>query len=144
MTRGSSGLTAPPASGGGPTADLSGLRAAPCDPLMLAVRLDGRPLRGLTGRVDWRIGGRISELLGAGEMPADDPLMLPAPDFLPTPRLVLWRIGAATPGDLARLARELGAERPGLCAADFGFTSAEVQTAFAGRAVIYDADPEPR
>lgn len=129
------------AAGEHPPADVAGLRAAPCDPLMLAVRLDRRPLRGLTGRVDWRIGGRIAALLDADEVPPDDPLLLPAPETLPVGRLVLWRIGAATPGDLARLAHDLHAERPGLCPADFGFTVDEVVTAFGGRVVIYGPDP---
>lgn len=118
-------------------ADLSGLRRAPCDPLILAVRLDGRPPPGLTGRVDWRLGGRLSALLVEGRVPQDEPLMLPAPDFFPLPRLVLWRVGAATPGDMARLAREMGAERPGLCPADFGFAADEIQRAFAGAVVLY-------
>lgn len=120
-----------------PTADLAGLRAAPCDPLMLALRLDDRPLRGLTGRVDWRLGGRLSALVAEGRAPKDAPLLLPAPDFFPLPRLVLWRVGAATPSDMARLARELGARRPGLCPADFGFTVGEVEAAFGGSVVVY-------
>ncbi len=120
-------------------ADLDGLRRAPCDPLILAVRPDGRPPPGLTGRVDWRLAGRLSALLVEGRVPRDTPLMLPAPDFFPLPRLVLWRVGAATPADLARLAREMGAERPGLCPADFGFGADEVKRAFAGAVVIYTA-----
>ena len=121
------------------SADLDGLRRAPCDPLILAVRLDGRPLRGLTGRVDWRLGGRLSALVADERVPRDAPLMLPAPVFFPLPRLVLWRVGAATPADLARLARDMGAERPGLCPADFGFTADEVKQAFGGGVVTYAA-----
>lgn len=119
------------------TADLDGLRQAPCDPLILAVRLDGRPLKGLTGRVDWRLGGRIAALLADEQVPQDEPLMLPAPEFFPLPRLVLWRVGAATPSDLARLAREMGADQPGLCPADFGFGADEVRRAFGGAVVTY-------
>lgn len=119
------------------SADLDGLRRAPCDPLILAVGLDGRPQRGLTGRVDWRLGGRLSTLIAEGRVPADAPLMLPAPDFFPLPRLVLWRVGAATPGDLARLGRDMAAGSPGLCPTDFGFTAAEVKRAFFGDVVVY-------
>ncbi len=126
-------------SGHAPSADLDGLRRAPCDPLILAVRFDERPLRGLTGRVDWRLGGRISGLMLDEKVPRDAPLMLPAPGFFPLPRLVLWRVGAATPSDLARLARDMGAERAGLCPADFGFTAAEVERAFGGAVVTYAA-----
>jgi len=119
------------------TATIDGLRGAPCDPLILAVRCDGRPLRGLTGRVDWRLAGRISRLLLEERVPRDAPLMLPAPDFFPLPRLVLWRVGAATPADLARLARDMGAESPGLCPADFDFTVDEVKRAFGGAVIAY-------
>lgn len=118
-------------------ATIDGLRAAPCDPLMLAVRLDDRPLTGLTGHVDWRLGGRLSALVARGEIPHDGPLMWPAPDFFPVPRLVLWRLGAATPADLARLARAMGAERPGLCPEDFRFVPDELRRAFAGAVVLY-------
>jgi hypothetical protein len=53
------------------------------------------------------------------------------------PRLVLWRLGAATPTDLARLARALGAERPGLCPEDFRFMPDELRRAFGGAVVLY-------
>lgn len=120
-------------------ATLDGLRAAPCDPLLLAVRLDGRPLGGLTGRVDWRLAGRLSALVADGAVPPDAPLLWPTPDFFPIRRLVLWRLGAATPAALARLTRALGAERPGLCPADFRFDTHELRRAFGGAVVLYGA-----
>ncbi len=122
---------------GDASADLAGLRAAPCDPLILAVNTDQRPLRGLAGRVDWRTGGALSDLVRAGEVPAEEPLLLPAPEVLPVTRLVLWRVGAATAADLARLARGLDASAPGLCPGDFLLEIAEVRNAFGGRVVIY-------
>jgi hypothetical protein len=54
------------------TADLVGLETAPGDPLILTVNLDDRPLRGLTGWVDWRTGGLISDLVIRGAICAAD------------------------------------------------------------------------
>lgn len=120
-----------------PEASVEGLHQHPCDPLLLAVRLDGRPLSGLTGRVDWRLGGRLSALVAQGALDGDAPLLVPAPRFFPIGRLVLWRLGAATPSDLARLARSMKSDTPGLCPDDFGFTEREIRAAFADRVVIY-------
>lgn len=118
-------------------ADLSGLEAAPCDPLILAINLDDRPLRGLAGWVDWRIGGALSDLVVAGAIPEEKPLLYPAPMVLPVRRLVLWRAGAAMPADLARAARGFGTDRPGVCPADFHLDVAEVRAAFGGQVVVY-------
>lgn len=120
-----------------PEATIEGLHRHPCDPLLLAVRLDGRPLSGLTGRVDWRVGGRLSALVDSGALAGDAPLLVPAPRFMPVSRLVLWRLGAATPTDLARLAASMKAKLPGLCPDDFGFTEREIRAAFADRVLIY-------
>lgn len=119
------------------TADLDGLVAVPCDPLILAVRIDGRPLDGLTGRIDWRVAGVLSDLVRAGAVPEDRPLLYPAPAILPVSRLVLWRAGAVTPADLARLARAMDVASPGLCPHDFRLDVREVRAAFGGQVVVY-------
>ncbi len=119
------------------SADLAGLYACPCDPLLLALNLDGRPLAGLAGEVDWRTGGFLSDLVVADRVPREGPLLLPAPEVLPQRQLVLWRAGAATAADLARVAEGLSASAPGLCARDFRLEVAEIRAAFPGRVVVY-------
>ncbi len=122
---------------GDATPDLDGLLAVPCDPLILAVRIDGRPLAGLTARIDWRVAGAISDLVRDGAVPEDRPLLYPAPAILPVSRLVLWRAGAVTPADLAKLARSMGVDTPGLAPADFHLGIREVRSAFGGQVVVY-------
>lgn len=126
----------------GPPASLYGLRLAPCDPLVLAVPVEPRPLRGLTGHVDWRIGGRISDLLRAGMMPADGPLLLPASPFLPTGRMLLWHPTSITLDALVARIKALRADTPGLCPAELGLDAAQVRQALGANAVLYSADPE--
>ncbi|MCA9558322.1 MAG: hypothetical protein H6704_23110 [Myxococcales bacterium] len=120
-----------------PPANLAGLRAHPCDPLLLAVRVGARPLAGLAAWVDWRLGGPISRLVRAGRVPTEGPLLLPPWRLLPAGRVLIWRVGAATAADLARAVRELGAGAPGLCPEDFGLTAAEVARAFDGGATLF-------
>lgn len=120
-----------------PPADVDGLFERPCDPLILAVRLDGRPLHGLIGRVDWRLGGALSDLVRAGSVPHDQPLLRPGSPLLPVGRLVLWRVGSVTPTAMARRLAAMQVERPGLCPADFDFGVDEVRNAFGGRVVTY-------
>ncbi len=62
---------------------------------------DERPLRGVAGLCDWRLGGRLSRLLGAGAPEPrlrgsfGDKLLLPTGEKLPFGRLVLFGLGAA-------------------------------------------------
>ena len=123
-----------------PPATIAGLRAQPCDPLILAVRLDGKPMSGLTGRIDWRLGGMISEMVRSGAMKHDEPVLRPAHPLLPCGRLLLWRLGAATPRDIAQRVQGLDCERPGICADDFEFSEDEIQAAFGGNILIYRGD----
>ncbi len=120
-----------------PPATIDGLRQAPCDPLILAVRAEHRPLRGLTGHVDWHLGGAISQLVAEKKLTHDEPILQPPHPLLPVGRLVLWRQGAATPAELARMIHGLNAQKPGLCAADFQFTEDELREALGPDAVIY-------
>ncbi len=107
------------------------------DPLVLALRLDHRPLHGLTGRVDWRLGGRLSALCRQGLVPIRGPLLLPPFDVLPCGRILCWRVGSITPVEMARAIANMGFGTPGLCPADFGFHRHEVQNAFGGNVLIY-------
>ncbi len=120
-----------------PPANLAGLRARRCDPLILAVRMDGRPLHGLTAWVDWRLGGPLSRLVRGGVIPQEGPLLLPERRLLAAGRLVLWRAGAATASDLARAVRHLGGATVGLCPEDFGLTAAEARRALGADAVLF-------
>ena len=120
-------------------ATIAGLRSEPCDPLILAVKVDGTPMAGFTGRIDWRLGGLISEMVKAGNMKHDEPLLRPAHPLLPCGRLLLWRLGAATPRDMAECIKNLDGKRPGICPADFEFSDAEVRAAFGGHVTLYQA-----
>ncbi len=124
-----------------PPATIAGLRAEPCDPLILAVKVDGTPMTGLTGRIDWRLGGLISGMVKSGNMKHDEPLLRPAHPLLPCGRLLLWRLGAATPRDMAECIRGLDGTNPGICAADFEFSADEVRAAFGGQITVYE-EPE--
>jgi hypothetical protein len=126
----------------GPPASLYGLRLAPCDPLILAVHPGRMPLTGLTGHVDWRIGGRISDLVRDGVLPESGPLLLPASPFLPTGRLLLWSPESVTIDALKACLRDLKAERPGLCPAELGLDATAVRRALGKDAVLYSAEGE--
>ena len=136
--------TEPAAQGTRPPATLAGLVARPCDPLFLAVRLDGEPLRGLTGRVDWRLGARLSDLVREGTIPWRDPLLLPPSPLLPVGRIVLWRIGAATPEGFARVVDLLRSGEAGLCPEDFEVRPSLVRKAFGNTNAVLYAPPASR
>jgi hypothetical protein len=121
-----------------PAASLDGLRAAPCDPLFLAVPRGVHRLPGLTGAVDWALAGAISRLLLADAVPPDAPLLLPAPATLPIGRLVLCRPGAFTARDLARVAAGLEGATPGLCPEDFHLAPTELKATFGEDVILYE------
>ena len=118
-------------------ATLEGLRSHRADPLILAIRADGNPLTGLTGIIDWRMGGQISQLVLSGTFGHDAPVLRPSPSFVPCGRLLLWRLGAVTPSDLAHVVNELNAQAPGLCPEDFDFSEAEVQRCLGPNIILY-------
>ena len=70
---------------------------APAATLMLLVPRDERPLRGDAGRVDWRLCGRISELLLSEFTRGDfgEATLLPAGPLLPAERILLFGVGDA-------------------------------------------------
>ncbi len=70
---------------------------APAATLMLLVPRDERPLRGDAGRVDWRLCGRISELLLSGFTRGDfgEATLLPAGRLFPAERILLFGVGDA-------------------------------------------------
>ena len=118
-------------------ATIAGLRHHPCDPLILAVGTDGRPLHGLTDQVDWHLGGLISAMVKDKCFGHDAPILRPAHPHLGCGRMILWRIGAATASDIARLIDGLCCERPGLCPQDFQLSEEEVLRAFGDDLTIY-------
>lgn len=127
----------------GPPATLYGLELVPCDVLVLGFRLDGRPLTGLTGRVDWRCGGRLSDLVRAGVIPAHGPLLLPAFPVVPASRLVLWATADVTLDNLSICLKNLRAQRPGLCPADLGLDPAATRATLGPQAVLFSPSGEP-
>ena len=120
-------------------ATLDGLRTRPCDPLILCINVDGRPLRGLTAHVDWRLAGMLSRIASQG-LSGDLPILRPPHQFLPCGRLILFRAGACTPREMASLVGGLNGPRPGLCPTDFDFSEEEVERAFGGQVVIYSPE----
>ena len=121
-------------------ANLRGLRQCPCDPLILAVNGDGRPLRGLTAEVDWRLAGQLSTFARNMDGSEDNPILSPPHPLVPTGRLILLRVGAYTPRDMVRVIRGLNAQQPGICPADFDFSEREVHDAFRGDVVIFSRE----
>jgi hypothetical protein len=68
---------------------------------------DERPLRGAGGLCDWRLGGRLSRLLGAGGPSRfrggfGDRLLMPSGPRLPWERIVLFGLGPSAGFDEAR------------------------------------------
>lgn len=75
-------------------ARIDGLDPAPA--LVLSLFTDERPLRGVAGLADWRLGGRLSRLLKAGRMTGrsgEVTLLPPSRRRLPFERLVLFGLG---------------------------------------------------
>lgn len=119
------------------------LDLAATEVLVLACHQDGRPLKGLTGQVDWRCGGRISELVQRGLIPPQGPLLLPAPPVIPARRLIMWATADARLEALAQCLKGLGVQRAGLCPADFGFDPAATRAALGPQTVLYSPAGEP-
>ena len=120
-----------------PPADIDGLRQYPCDPLILAIPSTPKPLHGLTGRVDWHLGGLIASQIRSQAFAHDQPVLRPPHPLLPCGRIIFWRLGAATPDDMAARIRDLGGAEPGLCPRDFAFTEEEVINAFREQVRVY-------
>jgi hypothetical protein len=93
---------------------------------------DERPLQGLAGLVDWRIGGGLSALLRAGFCTgaAGEAVLLPGRRTLPMERLVLLGLGPSRAFD--RAAAEAAGER--LVAVVEGLRPRDVLVAMPGRA----------
>jgi len=117
--------------------NLDGLRSRPCDPLILAMNGDGRPLRGLTAEIDWRLAGQLSEFARRMDVSEDSPVLRPAHPLVPSGRMVLLRVGAYTPRDLVRVVRGLNGSQPGICPSDFDFSNQEIFDAFRGEIVLF-------
>jgi hypothetical protein len=93
---------------------------------------DERPLQGLLGLVDWRIGGGLSALVRSGFCTgaAGEAVLLPGRRTLPMERLVLLGLGSSRAFD--RAAAEAAGER--LVAVSEGLCPRDVLVAMPGRA----------
>ena len=74
--------------------------------LVVTAHTEDRPLRGLAGRVDWRLCGQLSELLADGALDAGfgGALLCPVTDRLPFSRLLFVGLGTAEEFDAGRYA----------------------------------------
>lgn len=99
---------------------------------VLPIFADERPLQGLAGLVDWRMGGSLSMLLRAGFCTgaAGEAVLLPGRRTLPVERLVLLGLGPSRAFD--RAAAEAAGER--LVAVVEGLRPGDVLVAMPGRA----------
>jgi hypothetical protein len=81
-------------------ADLASLDQLKTETLCLPLFADERPLQGAPGLIDWRLCGRISELLVSGKMRGDlgEAVLMPARPRL-TPERLLW-VGTGAKAEL--------------------------------------------
>lgn len=81
-----------------------GGRRVRADVGLIPVFLDERPLLGLAGLIDWRISGRLSQLVRAGMCSgrSDDALLMPGQLGLPADRLILVGVGLREDFDESR------------------------------------------
>ncbi|MET0286403.1 MAG: M17 family peptidase N-terminal domain-containing protein [Polyangiales bacterium] len=85
---------------------MSSLDSLRTELLIVPVFSDERPLRGAAGLADWRLCGRLSELLVQGQLRGelDDALLMPPPDKrLAAERLLCLGLGARAEVDAGRL-----------------------------------------
>lgn len=75
------------------------------DTLCLFVGEDERPLRGLAGLVDWRLCGGLSRLLlnGFFQGAAEDCVLMPSENRLPTFRIFVLGLGRTQPASMDRV-----------------------------------------
>jgi hypothetical protein len=80
--------------------DLASLDQLKTETLCLPLFSDERPLRGAPGLIDWRLCGRVSELLVSGKMRGElgEAVLMPARPRL-TPERLLW-LGAGVRAEL--------------------------------------------
>jgi hypothetical protein len=80
--------------------DLASLDQLKTETLCLPLFVDERPLKGVAGLIDWRLCGRVSELLVSGKLRGDlgEAVLMPARPRL-TPERLLW-VGTGTRGEL--------------------------------------------
>jgi len=78
--------------------DLRRLDEVSADALSLPFFSDERPLRGALGLVDWRLCGRVSDLLARGPLTgaAGETLLLPTGGRLPMEKVFLHGLGASS------------------------------------------------
>jgi leucyl aminopeptidase len=88
--------------------DLGSLDELKTEVLCLLVFADERPPRGASGLVDWRLCGRLSQLLASAQFSGefDEALLLPPPaQRIAAERILLVGAGARRELDLARAAQ---------------------------------------
>lgn len=140
--------------------DLRHVDGATGEAMALGVFSDERPLMGMTGLVDWRLNGRLSQWIAAGRFSGEDgeALLFPDPGRLPFDRIVLYGLGTsaaygpqkfrqAAPRFL-RVLRDMGVSRfaapiPGWRFLQVNPRVAVEQWLHAIREVYLDEGPEP-
>jgi hypothetical protein len=81
--------------------ELPTLDALAVDALAVFVGPDERPLRGLGGLLDWRLAGRLSQVLDDGLFAGDDAesLLMPTNGTVPAPRVFCFGTGSLDAAD---------------------------------------------
>lgn len=84
--------------GGGPrfvAPELRSLDAAPADAIACGLYEDARPMRGVAGLLDWRLGGRLSALLDARYLTgkSGEVMLVPGTTKLPFAKVLLFGLG---------------------------------------------------
>ncbi len=75
--------------------DLSRWDMTQADAIAVGIFCDQRPLRGPAGLLDWRLCGRLSQLLRLGRVSGEygEAVLLPSSGRLPQPKVLLFGVG---------------------------------------------------
>lgn len=78
----------------------------PGDGMVLPIRADQRPLRGVVGLADWRLRGMLSRLLMSGRFSGrfGETCLVPGGGLLPVDKLLLFGVGSEGDRDPQRIA----------------------------------------
>ena len=81
--------------------DLRALGAAPADAIACGLYEDERPMRGVAGVLDWRLGGRLSKLLEDRYLTgkSGEVMLVPGTSRLPFAKVLLFGLGVRSAFD---------------------------------------------